>query len=705
MFLVVLILLSVAAYFLLHAYRDWQHEQHSGAGYQRATVKGGSATAGSGGSVTAGSSSNKTAKTGTPASGYKSSQSGKQTTQFRETADTKQNDKNKNKKTAASSASSSAASSATSSAKASTKNQSTGNNQSSSSNQGSGNNRGSANNQSASSNQGSGNNRGSAKNQSSSSNQGSGNNRGSAENSANHNQSSSSKQSEASSASSSGAKAQAGSGKSDNNNRAGSRGKSSNNQGSSTQGSTSGTGASSSDKSNKGGQAAAASVAAVGVAAATAGSSSTSQSGQPAPAVTKETLRFSNREAQADDLKKINGIGPAIEKDLNVMGVYNFKQIADFQPSDIDNINTALDFPGRVERDEWIPQAKRLQGQSSGNSTSGSGQRSTSSAATSAGNTARPAVTKESLRFTNRETQADDLKKINGIGPAIEKDMNTMGVYNFKQIANFQQADIDNVNTALDFPGRIERDEWIPQAKRLMGQGTGAQSGSVASQTAAAGSATASNSPTVTKETLRFSNREAQADNLQLISGVGPVIEQDLNSMGIYNFSQIANFQQNDIDNVNTAMDFPGRIERDEWIPQARRLMQSNSGSTSAAQSGNSAGTSSSRSGSSSWSSGTVAGAAVAGSAAVAAGAAHSSGATKRGSALVANASSNSPDDLAGEIRERIKILNLRESDAKRLAVSESEFSELAGGGHANLGSEKLLDVTKILRWLCDEEL
>ena len=42
--------------------------------------------------------------------------------------------------------------------------------------------------------------------------------------------------------------------------------------------------------------------------------------------------------------------------------------------------------------------------------------------------------------------------------------------------------------------------------------------------------------------------------------------------MGIYHFSQIADFTEKDIDLVNNAIDFPGRIERDEWLDQARNL-------------------------------------------------------------------------------------------------------------------------------------
>ena len=46
-----------------------------------------------------------------------------------------------------------------------------------------------------------------------------------------------------------------------------------------------------------------------------------------------------------------------------------------------------------------------------------------------------------------------------------------MGIYHFWQIAKFEQKDIDLVNDAMSFPGRIERDEWIAQAQNLANGG------------------------------------------------------------------------------------------------------------------------------------------------------------------------------------------------------------------------------------------
>lgn len=63
---------------------------------------------------------------------------------------------------------------------------------------------------------------------------------------------------------------------------------------------------------------------------------------------------------------------------------------------------------------------------------------------------------------------ADDLKKISGVGPKLEGVLNDLGVYHFDQVAGWSKKDIQWVDDRLKFKGRIERDEWIKQAKALM---------------------------------------------------------------------------------------------------------------------------------------------------------------------------------------------------------------------------------------------
>jgi predicted flap endonuclease-1-like 5' DNA nuclease len=67
---------------------------------------------------------------------------------------------------------------------------------------------------------------------------------------------------------------------------------------------------------------------------------------------------------------------------------------------------------------------------------------------------------------------------------------------------------------------------------------------------------------------------ESEKDDLKMISGIGPFIEERLHALDIYTFSQISKFTQKDIDTINDAIEyFSGRIERDEWVAQAKEIM------------------------------------------------------------------------------------------------------------------------------------
>jgi NADH-quinone oxidoreductase subunit E len=66
-----------------------------------------------------------------------------------------------------------------------------------------------------------------------------------------------------------------------------------------------------------------------------------------------------------------------------------------------------------------------------------------------------------------RPETPDDLKMISGVGPKIEATLNGLGIYKFDQIAKWKKAEREWVDTYLKFSGRIERDDWVKQAKAL----------------------------------------------------------------------------------------------------------------------------------------------------------------------------------------------------------------------------------------------
>jgi NADH-quinone oxidoreductase subunit E len=63
---------------------------------------------------------------------------------------------------------------------------------------------------------------------------------------------------------------------------------------------------------------------------------------------------------KADDLKIIFGIGQKIEATLNQLGVFHFSQIAQWTPEEVRRVDDYLKFSGRIARENWIAQAKKL---------------------------------------------------------------------------------------------------------------------------------------------------------------------------------------------------------------------------------------------------------------------------------------------------------------------------------------------------------
>jgi NADH-quinone oxidoreductase subunit E len=67
-------------------------------------------------------------------------------------------------------------------------------------------------------------------------------------------------------------------------------------------------------------------------------------------------------------------------------------------------------------------------------------------------------------------------------------------------------------------------------------------------------------------------SKPAEPDNLKLISGVGPKIEGILHSLGIFTFAQVASWTTAEREWVDGYLRFKGRIERDDWLNQAKAL-------------------------------------------------------------------------------------------------------------------------------------
>ena len=70
---------------------------------------------------------------------------------------------------------------------------------------------------------------------------------------------------------------------------------------------------------------------------------------------------------------------------------------------------------------------------------------------------------------TALKSEADDLKKINGIGPSYEQKLNDVGVYTYEQISKLKAADREELSALEGITrDKIESEEWVKQAKELL---------------------------------------------------------------------------------------------------------------------------------------------------------------------------------------------------------------------------------------------
>ena len=165
----------------------------------------------------------------------------------------------------------------------------------------------------------------------------------------------------------------------------------------------------------------------------------------------------------------------------------------------------------------------------------------------------------------------DDLQVIKGIGPFIEEKLNALGITTYRQIANMTPKLEDEVNTAIEFfPGRVKRDQWVAQAKILLGED--AELDQKALKQAEELERIAKKAEAIDFDILGVAST-SERDDLQKIKGIGPFIAEKLYALGIYTFEQVGNMTPEIEEQVNVAIEFfPGRVKRDEWAKQAKKF-------------------------------------------------------------------------------------------------------------------------------------
>jgi predicted flap endonuclease-1-like 5' DNA nuclease len=408
---------------------------------------------------------------------------------------------------------------------------------------------------------------------------------------------------------------------------------------------------------------------------------------------------------EKDDLQTIKGIGPYSEEKLNALGIFTFAQLAKFDRDTEDNVNEAIEhYPGRVHRDEWVKQARGMieaeaeaneaalkaaeeerlkaeqeaqaeedrikaeaeaeeaekeaakeakaqadadakaakdakaaeekaakdaekeakdaekQAEKEAKAQADAEEKAAKEAekqaakeakaqadaeakaakeakaaeekaakAAAAAKKAKPASKEvkkkeelkrvqersETIDFailgTAKASDKDDLQVMKGIGPFIEEKLNALGIYTYLQVSKMTSKLETDVNEAIEFfPGRVKRDQWVNQAKILLGEDV--KLDEKALKQAEDLERISKKAESIDFATLGVASA-SEKDSLQTIKGIGPFIEEKLNALGIFTFEQVGNMTSEIEEQVNKAIEFfPGRVKRDEWAKQAREL-------------------------------------------------------------------------------------------------------------------------------------
>lgn len=283
-----------------------------------------------------------------------------------------------------------------------------------------------------------------------------------------------------------------------------------------------------------------------------------------------------------EDLKRIRGIERPLEERLNALGVRRFSDIAGWSAGDVARVSQMLGLRGRIEQENWIEQAQIL---ARGADTDYS-RRQRVAAATSAVGMAAAAASAAANATAQKSAGPDRFTRIIGVDAETEKVLLSLGYTRYSEIAKWTPAEIERVESAIGRPGRVGLDNWIEQARvlaRYAGDATEARPVRLAD--AIRESKLQKPSEPVSRPDmagLRSVRSQAlrgdgsapggRIDDLKRVRGIGVLIEKRLNALGITSYEQIANWTKADIDSVSSQLDFRGRIERENWIEQARIL-------------------------------------------------------------------------------------------------------------------------------------
>jgi predicted flap endonuclease-1-like 5' DNA nuclease len=271
---------------------------------------------------------------------------------------------------------------------------------------------------------------------------------------------------------------------------------------------------------------------------------------RPAPSASAAPVKVEDGGAgPSDDLTRIRGVDPILQRRLKDLGIRRFEDVARLTPADVKGLNETLDLKGRIDEENWTGQAQIL---ATGGETYYSRRRDRGVPMPDAVSPAAPAPAMEAPK------RAAPTSAPTASPPAA-----------------FVAAPQPAPAPAPAAPAPAAATVAAPQPAPAPAP--------AAPRPAPAPAASAAPSPSqsdvswlrsVRSEALRGEGSApvGDIDDLKRIRGIGILIEKKLNSLGINQYEQVANWTGADIERISRLLDFKGRIEREHWIEQARIL-------------------------------------------------------------------------------------------------------------------------------------
>ncbi len=294
--------------------------------------------------------------------------------------------------------------------------------------------------------------------------------------------------------------------------------------------------------------------------------------------------------SSGDDLLRIRSVDSAMQTRLKAAGVTRFNEIARWTPNDVSRISQSLGLSGRIEQENWIEQAQIL---ATGGETDYSRRRLRGEIPTAtAAATVAPTVTlAPAAAAPVAGAKPADAPTVATVAPAAPaKPPAASGADTSVAAATAAAAAMASAaivrataNVEPSMPSKLVdaiRENLAKPAAPVV-----AATAAVVAPVAPAGDSGRVTRPdlaglrSVRSEALRdpmpaggTGRQGGVIEDLKRIRGIGVLIEKKLNSLGVTGYEQIANWTNADIDRVSQILDFKGRIERENWVEQARIL-------------------------------------------------------------------------------------------------------------------------------------